>query len=162
MKNLIFSAAFLLLSVWVSNAQTVPAGIKKYLNENHAGWTKVPGFCEGKKWFLTGDFNGDRKIDYVVRFRIGKTPRLRLYAFVKKGRDYLPVKISDEAYDDEMRRSSFSIIKKGTIVSLGQGEEGAGPTVKLKTDAVTQYICETDAAITYVYKTGNFKNIAEQ
>lgn len=26
------------LSVWVLNAQTVPAGITKYLDANHAGW----------------------------------------------------------------------------------------------------------------------------
>ena len=162
MKNLTLCLMFMLFSAWVSNAQNVPAGITKYLNANHVGWTKARGFCEGKKWFLTGDFNGDRKIDYVVRFKIGKTPRLRLYAFVKKGKGYLPLQIFDEAYDDELARSSFSIIKKGTTVSLGQGEEGSGPTTKLKTDAVTQYICETDAAITYIYKNGYFKNIAEQ
>ncbi len=162
MKNLIFSAAFLLLSVWVSNAQNAPSRITKYLDANHAGWTKAPGFCEAKKWFLTGDFNGDRKIDYVVRFRIGKTPRLRLYAFVKKGKDYLPLRISDEAYNDDLRRSAFSIIKKGTTVNLGQGEEGSGPSTKLKTDAVTQFICETDAAATYIYKNGKFKNIADK
>lgn len=150
-----------LLSIWAANAQTMPARITKYLNANHAGWTKTPGFCEGKKWFLTGDFNGDRRIDYVVRFKIGKSPRLRLYAFVKSGTTYLPVKISDEIYGEDLRRSSFSIIKKGMTVSLGQGEEGAGPTTKLKTDAVTQYICETDAAITYVYKNGRFTNIAK-
>jgi hypothetical protein len=150
----------MLLPVWVSNAQTAPVKITKYLNANHAGWKQAPGFCEAKRWFLTGDFNGDRQTDYIIRFKAGKTSRLRLYAFVKEGKNYLPLKISDDVYDDELRRSAFSVIKKGTTVSLGQGEEGEGPTTKLKTDAVTQYICETDAAITYVYKNGRFTNIA--
>jgi hypothetical protein len=162
MKNLIFFAGIMFLSAQISNAQIAPAQITKYLNAKHAGWTKAPGFCQEKKWFLPGDFNGDRQTDYIVRFKTGKkTPRLQLYAFVKKGRNYLPLKISADAYNDNFRRSSFSIIKKGTTVSLGQGEEGEGPTMKLKTDAVTQYICETDAAITYVYKNGRFTNIAK-
>ena len=161
MKKLNFCVTIMFLAAWVTNAQNVPARITNYLNANHAGWTKARGFCESKRWFLTGDFNGDRKIDYVVRFKTGKTPRLQLYAFVKKGKNYLPIKISADVSDKEFRRSSFSIIKRGSTVSLGQGEEGSGSTTKLKTDAVVQYICETDATVTYIYKNGDFKNIAE-
>lgn len=162
-KILLLLASFLFLFVGNTNAQTVPAGITSYLNANHAGWTKAPSFCESKKWFLTGDFDGDRQTDYVVRFKVGKrSPRLRLYAFLNTGGQYMPIRIFEDAYSTEFQRSAFLIVKKGRTVSLGQGEEGQGPTTKLKTDAITQYICETDASITYIYKNGKFSNISDQ
>ncbi len=155
--------SILLLSVWVSNAQTIPASITNQLNTSYKGWIKVPGFCEGKKWALPADFNGDKKTDYVIRFKVGKkSPRLFLFAFINKGGKYMPVKIAEDDYSDDFLRSAFSTIKKGTTVSLGQGEEGTGPSIKLKTDAVMQYICETDAGKTYIYDNGEFKNIQDQ
>jgi hypothetical protein len=163
MMKITFCLSILLLSVWVSNAQTIPASITNQLNTSYKGWTKVPGFCEGKKWALTGDFNGDKKTDYVVRFKVGKKSSwLFLFAFINKGGKYTPVKITEDDYSDDFLRSAFSIIKKGIIVSLGQGEEATGPSIKLKTDSVTQYICETDAAKTFVFNNGEFKNIQDQ
>src|SRR5688572_5471808 len=100
MKKLILCLAMMVLSVWASNAQTVPAGVTKYLNANHAGWTKAPGFCEGKKWSLTGDFDGNKQTDYVVRVKVGKTARtarLHLVAFLNKGGKYTTVKIFEDS-----------------------------------------------------------------
>ncbi len=170
MKRIILLLSMMFLFVGISNAQTLPAGIKSYLDANYTAskggaWAKAVGYCEGKKWLITGDFDGNQQIDYIVRFKVRKTARstrLHLVAFLNTGGKYTPMKIFEDAYKDEFLRSAFSLLKQGTTVSLGQGEEGEGPTTKLKTDAVIQYICETDAAITYIYKNGKFKNISEK
>lgn len=166
MKQIILCAAIVIASVCVADSQTLPAKITEYLNANHRGWKKAPGFCEGKKWFLTGDFDGNKRIDYVVRFKIGKTAkttRMRLYAFLKNEKGfYTSRQITENSDDADSRRSGFAIVKKGTMVNSGKGEEGEAPTIKLKNDAVSQYICETDAATTYIFKNQKFQTLADQ
>lgn len=56
-------------------------------------------------------------------------------------------------------RSFVAVTKKGTRIQLG---EGVGPTVTLANDAASQYICETDAIKTLIYKDGKWKNFYDQ
>lgn len=169
MKRIILSLTLMLFGVCSATAQTVPAKIKKFLDDYYTSpelgaWKKAPGYCEGKKWILTGDFNGDGRTDYLARIITGKTAKkrsLHLIGFINNKIEYTPDPFFEEAYSGELLRSSSTIIKKGTTVSLGLGEEGEGPSMDLKADAIAQYICETDASITYVYKDGEFKNIQQ-
>jgi hypothetical protein len=151
------------LSVQAAFAQTLPAKVTGFLNKYYAGWKKAPGTCENRKWVLTGDFDGDGMKDYVVRVKTGKTAksmRLNLVAFFNAGDgNYRAQQILDDPYKGDLLRSSFAVIKKGTKIQLGEGE---GPTITLENDAASQYICQTDAIKTLIYKDGKWKNIYDQ
>ena len=150
---------------WVAaaNAQSLPSKITGLLNQHYTGWKQLPGSCDSKKWFLTGDFDGDGLKEYLVRVKTGKSAksmRLKLIAFF--GSDagkYSARQILDEPYKGDLLRSSFSVIRKGTTIPLGEGE---GPSITLANDAASQYICQTDAIKTLVYKDGKWKNIYDQ
>ena len=149
--------------VWTISAQTVLAKVTDFLNHSYPGWKQAPGACDSRKWVLTGDFDGDGRRDYLVRVKTGKTAktmRLNLIAFFGSEDGKYPVKqILDDALTNDMLRSSFSVIKKGTRIQLGEGE---GLTVALKHDAASQYICQTDAIKTMVFESGKWSNIYDR
>jgi hypothetical protein len=144
-------------------SQTLPAKVTSFLNHFYAGWSPASGTCENRKWFLTGDFDGNGMKDYLVRVKTGKTARskrLNLIAFFGfEDRMYPAKQILDDPHKGDFLRSSFSVVKKGTKIQLGEGE---GPTITLENDAASQYICQTDAIKTLVYKGGKWKNIYEE
>lgn len=151
--------AALFIVCCVSNAQTLPTKITSFLNRSYKNWKQAPGECQNRKWFLKGDFDGNGYQDYLVRVKTGKTSkaRLNLIAFFgNEDKTYPAKRILDNSYTDEMRRSSFSVVKKGSKIQIGEGE---GPTVTLKNDAASQFICETDAIKTFVYESGKWRNI---
>ena len=102
-------------------------------------------------------------MDYVVRIKTGKSARsmrLKLIVFFGvDGGEYPTTKILDEPYQSDLLRSSFAVIKKGTRIQLGEGD---GPTITLENDAASQYICQTDAIKTLIFKDGAWKNIYDQ
>lgn len=160
LNKLILCAAILLTSICIINAQTVPTKVTKSLNKFYKGWKPARGFCEAKKWALTGDFDGNGRKDYLVRIKSkepGKPTTLELIAFLSfDDGSYQPEGILSDPLRGEMQRSSFSVIKKGTKIQLGEGE---GEVITLKTDAASQYICETDAVKTLIYEKGKWRNI---
>ena len=151
------------LFVGSANAQTFPTKVTEVLNHSYAGWKPAPGTCDSRKWFLTGDFDGDGLKDYLVRVKTAKSARsmrLNLIAFFGSADgQYSAQQILAEPYKGDLLRSSFSVIKKGTRIQLGEGE---GPTITLDHDAASQYICQTDAIKTLIYKDGKWKNIYDQ
>lgn len=167
MKKIIGIISFVVLFTAAANAQVLPAKIKAYLDSNFTSaesgpWKLAPGACGGGKAILTGDFNGDGRTDYLVRFITGKFTRdrsLHLIGFINKNADYIPDAFFEDEYTGDMLRSATSIVKKGTFVNSGPSEDSEAPMISLKTDAVAQYICETDQSITYVFKGMEFKNL---
>src|SRR5262245_27332159 len=143
MKKLTMSFAIVLLTTWAANAQSIPADATKFLNQHYKGWKPAPGTCDNRSWFVTGDFDADGMKDYVVRVKTGTTAKamkLILVAFLNFGGGplYRSQQILSDPYKGEMLRSSFTMIKKGTKIQLGEGD---GPTIALENDAVSQYIC---------------------
>lgn len=163
MKKLILCFVTLILWAPAATSQTLPAKITTFLNQQYPGWKQLAGSCDNKKWFLTGDFDGDGSKEYLVRIKTGKSSksmRLKLIAFFGSGdRKYFARQVLDESYKGDLMRSSFAVIKKGTRIQLGEGD---GPTITLENDAASQYICQTDAIKTLVYKDGKWKNIYDQ
>ena len=163
MKTLTISV--LALSFWVSatKAQSVPAKVTTLLNQHYAGWKPLPGTCDNREWFRTGDFNGDGLTDYLVRIKTGnsaKSFRVKLIAFFKSSDDkYSPSEILSDSYRGDLVRSSFAVIKKGGQIQLGEGD---GPIITIENDAASQYICETDAIKTFIFKDLKWKNIYDQ
>ena len=164
MKTTIICFLILVASVLVANTQTPPSKVTQFLTRHYAGYKQAPGKCESRKWLLTGDFDGNGRRDYLVRFTTGKTAksmRLNLVAFLSfDDGSYQPKHILDDPYSGDLKlNSSFSVIKKGTEIQLGEGE---GPKVTLANDAASQYICQTDAAKTMVYENGKWRNIYDE
>ena len=100
-------------------------------------------------------------IRVTFKFRRSLPMKLNLVAFLSFGGGplYRAQQILSEPYKGEMLRSSFTMIKKGTKIQLGEGE---GPTITLENDAVSQYICQTDAIKTLILKDSDWKNIYDQ
>ena len=164
MKKITLLLAITIFAAAFSNAQTVPAKVTSSLNHFYKGWGQAPGKCEGRKWFLTGDFDGNGRKDYLVRFTTGKTTksmRLNPVAFLSlDDGSYQPKHILDDPYSGDLKlNSSFSVIKKGTKIQLGEGQ---GPKVTLANDAASQYICQTDAVKTLVFENGKWRNIYDE
>ena len=167
MKKIFVCSSILVFFAAVANAQVLPAKIKKYLDNNYTSdetgpWKQAPGACSGNKSILIGDFNGDGRTDYLVRILTGKFTRnksLHLIAFINKNSDYTPDPFFEDEYNEDAQNSATLIIKKGTYVNSGPNEDSDAPSFPLKTDAVAQYICETDQSVTYAYKDGEFKTI---
>jgi len=146
-----------------ANAQALPPKVTSFLNHFYSGWKQAPGTCEHRRWFLTGDFDGDGMKDYLVRVRTGKSAksiRLNLVRFFNaRGGNYRAQQILDESFKGDLLRSSFTVVKKGTRIPLGEGE---GPTVTLENDAASQYICQTDEVKTLIFKAGKWQNIYDE
>ena len=164
MKKTILCFLILVASALVANTQTPPVKVTSSLNHFYKGWKQAPGKCDSRKWFLTGDFDGNGRRDYLVRFTTGKTTksmRLNLVAFLSfDDGSYQPKHILDDPYSGDLKlNSSFSVTKKGTEIQLGEGE---GPKVTLANDAASQYLCQTDAIKTLIYAGGKWKNIYDE
>ena len=148
---------------FAASAQTLPTKVTSLLNKHYTGWKPATGTCDARKWFLTGDFDGDGLKDFLVRVKAGRSTssmRLSLIAFLgAKDGKYSASPILAEPFQGDLLRSSFSVISKGTRIQLGEGE---GPSVTLANDAASQYICQTDAIKTMIYEDGKWKNIYEQ
>ncbi len=157
MKKLTLLVLTVCLFAGVANSQKLPAKITTFVNEHYKNWKQTPGTCDNTNWVLRGDFDGDGKSDYLLRFRSGASvsnTQLNLLAFLNNSPNYIPANILDAKYDADMKRSSFKIMKKGETVSL------VGGPVKLRTDAVMHYVCETDNVSIFVLRQGKWIALA--
>ncbi len=167
MKQIISRLLLSFVFVATASAQVLPVKIKKFLDDYYTSaemgkWQQAPGACSGRKWLLTGDFNDDGRTDYLVRIVTGKIGQrsLHLIGFINEKGDYIPDPFLEEEYKGDTRRTATTIIKKGSSISsvlLGEG----GPTMRLSVDLVNQYICETDAAMVYSFRDGQFKKYGD-
>lgn len=171
MNKITTSLIILVIFAGISNAQAIPDKIKKYLDANYSSqengnWQGQSDDCgDSKVWSQTADFNGDGQTDYLVRFTTGKTvetKHLNVIAFISKDDEFMPAPIVINEVDDERAKGlSDIVIKSGTSVNLGIGEEGEGSSRVLKNDGVMIQVCETDDAGTYVFDKGEMKLIRE-
>ncbi|MBK8304656.1 MAG: hypothetical protein IPK98_15130 [Chloracidobacterium sp.] len=168
MKKIISGIVLGFVFVGAASAQVLPVKIKKFLDDYYTSsemgkWQQAPGACSGRKWLLTGDFNDDGRTDYLVRILAGRgiDRSLHLIGFINEKGDYTPDPFLEEEYTGDTRRTATTIIKKGSSISSTLLGEGEGSTRMLTTDLVNQYICETDAAIVYSYKDGQFKKYGD-
>jgi hypothetical protein len=137
----LFSASAVAFLFAVStNAQALPAKITNYLNQNYKGWTKSPAnrFCsEAGKYVFTGDFNDDRRTDYIVKLARGN--RGYVIAFLTRGAEYRP-RVLENVSAREIKDMGVVVYKKGSPYSEN---ETAAP-VKLKADAPYIGTCGSD------------------
>ena len=152
---LLLSAMFVIFCQ-VSYAQTLPAKVKNYLDKNYSGW-KMSGndrICsETKRFVATGDFNGDKKTDYAVKFVKGRTGYILAFVFQKT--DY-KAHVLESAPASEMKSTILDVERKGKKYPIG-GDFPDSIYGKLPNDAPYTIACQSDAVMFYVYKNGRFQ-----
>lgn len=88
-RTLIIAICVLLLSQ-AAFAQVLQIAIKNYLHRSYKGWKLSPtkGTCDSNvnPGFVSGEFNGDGKRDYAVKF--GKGGKGYIISFSKMGKQF--------------------------------------------------------------------------
>lgn len=132
-------------------AATLPAQIKNYLNKNYKGWKLSPSeegcSMETNNGVVKGNFNGDKLIDYAVKFTRGK--KGYIIAFLANSQNYKPFILHNTDADD-VNSMGLSVWKKGTRFELGD------QNVFVKYDAPTDFRCESDVGGIHLYRNGKF------
>jgi hypothetical protein len=133
----------------VCSAQTLPKSLKTYLDRNYRDW-KLAGECYEKasenKRVLVGDFDGNGKKDYAVKFVRGS--KGFFMAFLANGKRWKPFYLHIYSTDNA-KFSDLILFEKGEKYEMGL----AG---KLKHDAPADFRCESDAGGLHVYRNGKF------
>ena len=133
-----------------ATSQRLPKSLRSYLDRNYNGW-KLAGECYEKesenKRTLVGDFDGNGKRDYAIKFIRGE--KGFVMAFLANGRRWTPFYLHIWKDLEEARFSDLMLFEKG------EGYEFGGPS-KLKYDAIADFRCESDAGGLHVYRNGQF------
>ena len=108
---------------------------------------------ETKRYIVVGDFNGDKKRDYAVKFSKGRNGYI--FGFIANGTDYKAHKL--ETTDvSEIKSIIIGLIKKGEEYPIDGLDEENPRLVRAKNDFVYTIPCESDAIGYYIYKNGRF------
>lgn len=141
----------------VTQAQTIPAKVRTYLNRNYSGWkpTAIASGCYTKfaRSIVSGDFDGDGKKDYAVKLVRGT--KGYVIAFLARGDDYSAFVLEARSARD-IKNYGLSIGRKGERYPIG----GDPPDViygKLPNDAPFVGPCESDSGGYRIYSNGRFQ-----
>ena len=144
----LFSVVCILSLSAFSLGQSLPGPIKRYLDGNFRGW-ELAGECyeEGNTRVLTGDFDGDTRRDFAVKFVRGD--KGFLMAFLARGRDYRPHYLHIYTAEDA-KNSDLKLFEKGGSY------ENEYTRVRLKFDSPADFRCESDSGGVHAYRDGKF------
>jgi hypothetical protein len=135
----------------INFAQTLPANIKNYLNKNYKHWKLSPSEkgCgpETNNGIVKGNFNGDRNLDYAVKFTRGK--KGFIIAFLARKQDFKAFILHITEADD-VNSLSLMTWKKGEVFEVEDVR------FRLKYDAPADYRCESDVGGIHYYRNGKF------
>lgn len=149
-KLLLISLFLIVFTAQTNFAQTLPTKIKSYLNKNYQCWKLQKDECypdSPGKAVVKGNFNGDRKLDYAVKFVQGK--KGFIIAFLAQKQSYKPFTLHDTDAED-VKSLSLGIWKKGERFELGD------QNVYVKYDAPSDFRCESDVGGIHLYRNGKF------
>lgn len=139
-----------------TSAQTLPAKVKSYLNKNYSGWkqTFVAKLCSSdfSHAVVAGDFDGDRKMDYAVKFIRGR--KGYIVAFLERKINYEAHVLSNDSATS-IKSVGLSIARKGEEYPIG-GEYPDYIYGRLLNDALMIGECASHAGH-YIYKNGKFQ-----
>ncbi|MGH9948834.1 MAG: hypothetical protein ACRD6X_16800 [Pyrinomonadaceae bacterium] len=131
-------------------SQGLPKSLTAFLNRNYKGW-KLAGECypeeKENKRILVGDFDGNGKRDYAVKFVRGK--KGFLMAFLANGPKWKPFYLHIWDDPNEARYSDLMMFDPGD-----SWEMGGSPKFKYETPA--DFRCESDVGGPHTYRNGKF------
>ena len=144
---------FLLVSLsvlsYAVSSQVLPNTLKSYLDRNYRGW-KLAGECyptdSENKRFISGDFDGNGRRDYAVKFVRGK--RGFFMAFLENRRKWKPFYLHIWKDANEARFSDLMLMEKGEGYPEG--------TPRRKFDSPADFRCESDVGGVHTYRNGKF------
>ena len=159
-RILFLFSSFVLLFVVASqttSAQTLPTKVSGYLDKSYSGW-KLSAVTDGcgsdfSNSKVSGDFNGDKKTDYVVKFLKGR--KGYIIAFVSSGAGYKPI-ILESGTTKEIKNQGLAIAKKGETYGEIINDNFDRANRRLQNDAPVGGTCEASTYF-YIYKNGAFK-----
>jgi parvulin-like peptidyl-prolyl isomerase len=133
--------------------EVLPARVRKYLNTHYRGWKPAPSEygCgpDVNSGFVRGDFDGDGKRDYAVKFTKGK--KGYMLALLRRGNNYRAF-VLHNTDSDEMIYSGLMLWKRGELF------ENSSLKFRLRRDAPADYHCESDVGGIHYYRNGKFVN----
>ena len=136
------------------NAQALPARIRSYLNTNYSGWAlnSVANNCypKFKRAVVIGDFDGDKKREYVVKIAQGQ--RGYFIALLDRRGDY-EAHVLESLSIAEMKRTGLSISRRGEKYIVDYDNQIYG---RLSNDAPLIGTCESHAW-NRIYRNGRFQ-----
>ncbi len=152
--------SFLLTAFAIAgSSQVLPASAVKYLNSNYPGWKLHPlppgSGCSGefRKAVVSGDFDGNRKLDYVARITQKRSGYL--IALMSRGNAYTS-EILERGSSSDIRYVGLSVSRKGSKYPLGDPYEGDYRMGRLPNDAPLIGPCESHAYYR-IYRNGRFQ-----
>ena len=129
--------------------QSLPKTLRSYLDRNYRGW-KLAGQCYDKekdnKKILVGNFNGDGKRDYAVKFVRGE--KGFLMAFLADGRMWKPYYLHIYSAR-EAKYSDLMLFRNGESFEPAE-------TPKLKFDSPADFHCDSDVGGVHTFYKGRF------
>jgi hypothetical protein len=141
-------ALCILVTCGLAIGQKLPDQILRYLDSNFRGW-KLAGECYEKasenKRLLVGDFDGNRKSDYAVKFARRKQGFLMV--FLSHGNGFKPYFLHIYSAEDA-RLSDLMLIEKDEGYPEG--------TPRLKFDSPADFRCESDVGGVHTFRNGKF------
>ncbi len=143
--------------VKTDNEITLPTKIKTYLNLTYRGWklASTSDFCstEFRRAIVSGDFDGDGKIDYTVK--IVKGSKGYVLAFLARNNRY-ETHILHSIKASDVIDTGLSIFRKGEKYSTGDVGDENPTSITLKNDAPFDGPCASDTGGIHIYKNGRF------
>jgi hypothetical protein len=149
-KLVLISFFLIVFTAQTNFAQTLPAKIRSYLNKNYKGWKLQKDECYPSspgKAVVKGNFNGDKKLDYAVKFARGK--KGFIIAFLAQKQNYKAFILHNTDAED-VKYLSLDVWKKGSRFELG------GQNVYVRYDAPSDFRCESDVGGIHLYQKGKF------
>ena len=140
--------SFLFIFENSSSAQVLPQAISHYLDRNFRGW-KLAGECTepGNKRVIAGDFDGNKKRDYALKFVRGN--KGFMMAFLATNNKYRPFYLHIYSRD-EAKYSDLKLYKKGYSYEVNEER------FRLKHDSPADFDCESDFGGVHTYLNGKF------
>lgn len=135
--------------------KTLPKFIKNHLDRLYKGWKLSPtekdcaaSAEDVNNGIVEGNFNGDKKPDYAVKFTRGK--RSYIIAFLALTKGYKAFVLHNYSDADEVKYLSLGIWEKGKTY------ETEDRSIVLKYDAPSDFRCESDVGGIHLYQNGKF------
>jgi hypothetical protein len=138
----------------IQGSFTLPQRVRGFLNKHYSGWklsSEAPNCSqEYQQAIVTGDFDGDGKLDYVVKIVSGR--KGYFIGLLERVRNY-EAHILLETSGWQIKNFGMTRAKKGEKYSIGEYEEGRYG--RLSNDAPVIGPCESEAC-PMVYRNGKF------
>lgn len=156
MTKILFVVAIGAVLTGFASSQTVPQQVERYLNGYYPDWQVTDSFivdAPRTKAIVSGDFNGDRRIDFAVL--ITKDDRIYAIVLLAAGRSFRSINLLGQKEGVDRWIAGIGVATKGEEFFLLTERGDPGGKMRLKTDAISLNDSEGMHRISY-WQRGRF------